>query len=65
MKSIWLWVLSGICLLLMVWCNINTYFINQNTERIEEIIRTKSIIRIDTFYVFPIIRADTVYISFD
>lgn len=51
MKSIWPWILSGICLILACWCNLNTYFINQNTERIEKLEQNLPKNKVDSVYV--------------
>lgn len=61
MKSIWPWILSGICLILTCWCNLNTYFIKQNTERIKKF-EQSTVIRRDTFIVTPV-KTDTIYIK--
>lgn len=51
MKTIILWTTFTVCILLVVWCNLNTFFINANTERIENIEHNSSNYSTDTIYI--------------
>lgn len=50
----WTWnlILSGIVLILMAWCYLNTNFININTERIEKLEEYLPVVnQVDTVYI--------------
>lgn len=52
MKTVILWITFAACILLAVWCNLNTFFINANTKRIENIEQNNTN---DTIYVIHLI----------
>ena len=45
------WILLGFCILLACWCNLNTYFIDRHTERIEKLEKTIFINKVDTVFI--------------
>ena len=49
--KIWPWVLSGVCLFIICWCNLNYYFIKINTERIEKLEKYLPKNKVDTVYI--------------
>lgn len=49
--KLWPWILSGVCLIIICWTNLNTYFIRNNTYRIEKLEQNLSTNQVDTVYV--------------
>ena len=55
MKSIAVWLCIGLSVVLFAWCNLNTYFINQNTKRIEVLESVERECTTDTIYVVHVV----------
>lgn len=55
MKSIAVWLCIGLSVVLFAWCNLNTYFINQNTKRIEVLESVEHEYTTDTIYVVHVV----------
>ena len=62
MKSIAVWLCIGLSVVLFAWCNLNTYFINQNTKRIEVLESVEHKYTTDTIFVVHTV--DTTYVTY-